>query len=98
MPYVSQVRTDTASWTFFRQRIVDLFACRGDNAPWRSVAEPTHLRTAMNLTSLPVVSKTSSAGNPQLPHHEGHHARRTYGAATRHQSPPRRPVRPAHLH
>src|SRR5260370_36876301 len=37
--YVPKLRTDTASWTFFRHRIVDLFACRGDNAPWRSVAE-----------------------------------------------------------
>src|SRR5438067_7729277 len=46
---------------------------------------------------LPVVSKTSPAGNRQRPLRGGHRERRTCGAPTRHPSPPRGPPRPVHL-
>src|SRR5262249_45047820 len=39
-PYL---RTDNASWRFFRQRIVELSSLRSDKASWRSVAGPTAL-------------------------------------------------------
>lgn len=37
------LQTDNASWTFFRQDIVDLSASGTDNASWRLVAELAHL-------------------------------------------------------
>src|SRR2546430_17519845 len=56
-----------------------------------------NLPSVMSLTRLFVVSITSPAGNPQRPLRGGHHERRLRGAATRHQSPPRRPTCQAHL-
>src|SRR5260370_13737689 len=38
------LRTDNASWTFFRQRIVYLPASGTDNASWRLVSVPTACR------------------------------------------------------
>src|SRR5260370_11702442 len=38
------MRTDNASWTFFRQRIVYLPASGTDNASWRLVSVPTACR------------------------------------------------------
>src|SRR5512135_842986 len=56
-----------------------------------------HFPAARSLTRPPAVPKTSPAGNRQRPHRGGHPERRTRSASTRHQSPPRRPDRPAHL-
>jgi hypothetical protein len=40
------LRTDNASWRFFRQRIVELSSLGSDSTSWRSAAVPAHLRTA----------------------------------------------------
>ena len=48
---------------------------------------------AVSPTWLPLVARTSPAGNPQRPHRRGHQERRTHDATTRHQSSPRRPLR-----
>jgi transposase len=37
------LRTDTASWRYFRQRIVELSPSRCDKASWRLLAELAHL-------------------------------------------------------
>src|SRR3954466_11543689 len=91
------LRADNASWSFFRQRIVELFAFRCDNASSRLVAEPMLPAVAVSPTWLPLVARTSPAGNRQRPHRGGHHERRTHGATARHQSPSRRPDRQANL-
>ena len=41
------VRTDNASWRFFRQRIMELSSLGSDNASWRLVAETAELRSAL---------------------------------------------------
>jgi hypothetical protein len=58
---------------------------------------PGHCSAERPLTRLPAVPQTSPAGNRQWPHRGGRHVRRTHDASARHQSPPRRPARQAHL-
>src|SRR5262249_59685344 len=86
-----------ASWTFSRQRIVDLLASRSDNASRTWVAELTLFPGTMNLTPSAAVARTSPAGNRQGPPRGGHQEGRICGTATRHPSPPCRPVYPVYL-
>src|SRR5262249_38428173 len=92
------MRTDNASWSFFRQRIVEFSTDRSDSASWRLLTVRSSLPAVPSLRALPTPSTTSPAGNRQRPLRGGHHDRRTHGAATAHQSPPRRPIRQVHLH
>ena len=47
---VYYLRTDNASWSFFRQRIVEICACWCDKASLRLMAERAHRPVAMHLS------------------------------------------------